>query len=131
MYKFIICLFLGLIIGCSSSSVPEKTSLLNFDYSLALEKAKQENKKLLLIFYADWCGPCKQFKATINGSTRIQEALKKDYLYYRINTDTEKEMSKKFKVSGIPASFILDASGKTLKNQSGSQSEKEFLDWLK
>ena len=60
-------------------------------YQEALDKAKQENKEIVLFFTADWCSNCTNMKEVTISSSKVQEALKK-VIYLEIDVDNEKEL---------------------------------------
>jgi len=67
------------------------------------------NQPCIIDFYADWCRPCKMVAP-------IMEDLAKEYqgkvVFYRINTDQERELSQTFNISSIPAILYVPKSGK-------------------
>ena len=58
----------------------------------------------IIDFYADWCGPCRRVAP-------ILEKLAQEYdgqlLIYKINVDQEKELSRAFKITSIPAVLFI------------------------
>jgi thioredoxin 1 len=60
---------------------------------------------VLLDFWATWCGPCRMLGPTI-------EDLKKKYAgkvsFEKINVDINRQLSAYFRVSAIPAVFIVN-----------------------
>jgi thioredoxin len=60
-------------------------------------------------FYADWCRPCKMVAP-------VMEDLAKEYkgkvVFYKVNTDQERELSKMFNIQSIPAILYIPANGK-------------------
>jgi thiol-disulfide isomerase/thioredoxin len=92
----------------------------------AYKQAKKENKKVLLMFHASWCGWCKKMDASLNDPT-----CKKlfDDNYVIANLDVMEQPAKaalenpgsldqlkafKGEKSGLPFWVILDAKGKLL-----------------
>ena len=81
--------------------------------------------KVLIDFYADWCGPCKMFH-------KVLEELDKDtdYSIGLINSDNFIDLCKEYKVFSIPNIKVF-SNGELIKENKGfmSISElKEFLD---
>lgn len=86
----------------------------------------------LVVFYADWCGPCQNMKRSVWPNSQIQELVKdyKNGKIYWVNVDKEKEYVRKYKIRGIPTVMVIDSSGKPLKRATGYmtvQQVKEFL----
>ena len=84
---------------------------------------KQE--KVLIDFYADWCGPCKMFH-------KVLEELDNEnkYLIGLINTYNFLDLCKKYKVFSIPSIKVF-SNGELIKEKKGFMSLdelKEFLD---
>ncbi|WP_036452470.1 thioredoxin family protein [Mycoplasma buteonis] len=51
----------------------------------------------LLVFYADWCGPCKMYKGT------LEEISQKDNVeVFRVNIDSDKDFAIENNVASIP-----------------------------
>jgi len=58
---------------------------------------------LLIDFYADWCGPCKQFGPIID---KLKEEMGDSVRVIKIDVDKNKSLSQKMKVISIPAVMI-------------------------
>ncbi len=63
-----------------------------------------QDKPVLLDFYADWCGPCQSLLPTV-------EKLSKEYEgkieIQKVNVDQNSELAAKFEVRSIPALFFM------------------------
>ncbi len=81
-----------------------------------------QEKPVLLDFYADWCGPCQTLLP-------IVEKLSKEYEdrieVRKVNVDDNRELSQKFQVRSIPALFFIKDS-KIVDNQAGLAPEHEL-----
>ena len=80
--------------------------------------------KVLVDFYADWCGPCKMLSP-------ILEELEKEgaVKVCKINVDEEPDLAAKFGVMSIPALFVLK-DGKITNQAVGAQPKARILDML-
>ena len=82
------------------------------------EEIKEE--KVLVDFYADWCGPCK-----IMGE--ILESV--DGNIVKVNTDTFPRLAQKFGIMSIPT-LILFKDGSESNKMIGLKSKDEILDFI-
>ena len=101
------------------------------NYDKALEKAKAENKAVLLDFTgSDWCGWCiKMVKETLSQKEFTDYAAKNlvlvevDFPNKKEQTEETKkknaELQKKFEAKGFPTFVLVDKDGKMLGKQVG------------
>ncbi|MBQ7846899.1 MAG: thioredoxin [Clostridia bacterium] len=80
--------------------------------------------KVLVDFYADWCGPCKMLSP-------ILEELEKEgsVKVCKINVDEENALAIRYRVSNIPM-LVLFENGKATKTTLGYQSKEKLLDFI-
>ena len=78
--------------------------------------------KVLVDFYADWCGPCKALG-------EILETLE-DISILKINVDEHQDLAIQFGVMSIPT-IILFEHGEQKKNNIGLMNKEELENWLK
>lgn len=89
----------------------------NFD-----EKIKKD--RVLVDFYATWCGPCKMLGLVLEkfDDENIVPILKLD-------VDEAKDVAEKYKVFTIPT-LIIFKNGKEIKRKVGYQSLDELRKWV-
>ena len=79
------------------------------------------NEKVLVDFYANWCGPCKMLRPILDeiandrGTTKIMS----------INVDEADELSQKYGVISIPC-LILFENGKEINRSVGLKSKSDI-----
>ena len=67
------------------------------------KEIKKSEKKVLLDFYAEWCGPCRMV------SPLVDEIAEENPQYFvgKINVDEEPELAAEFGVTSIPMLAVL------------------------
>lgn len=94
------------------------------DIAAALVKAKKNNKRVLLMFGANWCGWCHKLHGVFESNREIGKTLL--YEYERVNIDIGKmdknmDLVRKYGAradkEGVPYLTVLDADGKAIANQ--------------
>lgn len=94
-------------------------------YQAAREKARKTRRPLLVDFFADWCGPCKQMDQTTFRDPEVLRLLKR-YVPVRLNLDKEEKLARQFGIESIPHVVILDPDGKVTQERIGYQAPAAF-----
>ena len=89
------------------------------------EKVLRSNKKVLVDFYADWCGPCMMMGPVID---KLSEEID-DISFVKINVDDAENVARNYGVMSIPALFIFE-NGKVVKNSVGLKSIDELKEFI-
>jgi thioredoxin 1 len=88
-----------------------------------LKKLFEENKQVLIDFYADWCGPCRMLAPVIEEiKTEKADTLK----VVKINVDENQEIASQYGVRSIPT-LVVVKDGKVFKQSVGFKSKSEIL----
>lgn len=77
---------------------------------------------VLVDFYADWCGPCKNMAPVLK---QLKSELKDAVSIIKINVDTNQTLAAKYQVQGVPT-FIVFKNGQQTWRQSGMQTVQQL-----
>jgi len=105
-------------------------------YDELMEIIAQTDKKVLLDFYADWCVECLRMEGSTYSQALVQKELE-NFLVLKADVtaqdDLDKELMRKFKVIGPPATLFFSAEGKLVNSSSffGFKNAEEFVTHLK
>ena len=83
------------------------------------------DKKVLVDFYADWCGPCKMLGPIIEELSEEND----DYSYVKINVDEAENISRQYGVMSIPTLIIFE-NKEVSKKSVGFKTKDELKDFL-
>lgn len=86
----------------------------------------ENNKVVLIDFYADWCGSCQTLLPTIH---KLAEEFEGDVTIKKVNVDKNGELAAQFGVRSIPTLVYLNK-GKEIGRQNGLISEGQLRDQL-
>jgi thioredoxin 1 len=92
----------------------------NFD-----KEVIQHSGKVLVDFWAEWCGPCLMLSPIIDEIA----TEKPDIKIAKINVDEEIDLAAKFNVSSIPCIMIFEG-GQPIKTIIGFHQKQEYLQAL-
>lgn len=93
----------------SSLATTKTTGMSKADY----EKIFDTDKVVLVDFYADWCGPCKQMKPDIDA---ITNEMADKVTVVRINADDNIELCKELQIDALPTIKVYKNKALTWSN---------------
>jgi len=100
------------------------------DYEKGLALGKSSNKKIMINFYADWCGYCKKMEKETFGAPKVADYLNANFIAIRINSDKNMELARAYHVTGLPVTWFLTENGDKIGNRPGWMNAGTFLDLL-
>ncbi|MBL0134397.1 MAG: thiol reductase thioredoxin [Chitinophagaceae bacterium] len=86
----------------------EKFKELVFDYTTEKEWKYKGTLPAIIDFYADWCGPCKMVAPVLE---ELSDEFEGDVFIYKIDTETEMELSAVFGIQSIPTFLFVPLEG--------------------
>jgi thioredoxin-related protein len=95
------------------------------------QRSEDENKKVFLVFNADWCRYClKMEKETFQDPTVIAY-VNRNFVPIRVNSDRQQEIAMKFGVRGLPDTRFINEKGEVITYRPGYIAADELLKVLK
>lgn len=84
------------------------------------------NKKVIVDFFATWCGPCKMLSLVLDQLSNEYENI----TFVKVDVDKCHEVSKKYGIMSVPT-LILFENGKKVDLKIGYQDIENLRKWLK
>ena len=94
---------------------------INFD-----DEIKNSKVPVLIDFWAEWCGPCKQIGPILE---EIGEAKKDKLKILKLNIDENPSTPQKYNIRGIPT-LLLFKEGKLVDTKIGSLPKSALESWI-
>lgn len=89
----------------------------------SFSKIINQDKPVLVDFYADWCGPCKMMNPILK---EVKDALDNKVSIIKINVYKNQSLAAKLQVRGVPT-LILYRAGKQVWRQSGVVPKNDLI----
>ncbi|MBP6430898.1 MAG: thioredoxin family protein [Ferruginibacter sp.] len=99
------------------------------DIAYAIEKAKAQNKFVLIQAGGNWCSWCIEFARFCKASPKIDSLINSSFVWYHLNYSKENKNSAAFRAYGYPQRFgfpvfvILDSYGRQIHTQNSEYFE--------
>ena len=89
------------------------------------QEVVNSEKKVLLDFWAPWCGPCQMVLPIVESIA----AERHDIKVCKVNVDENPELARQFRVMSIPTLVVMEE-GKILSQARGARPKKAILGML-
>lgn len=127
--KFLVLIFLSVGLLAASTAFSASVRWRGYDEGIAL--GKQENKKIFLYFWAEWCKYCEKMEKDTLNKPEIASYLNEKFIAVKVNSDSEQDVAIKYFVRGLPTSWFIGEKGEKISNLPGYVSPEMFLPILK
>lgn len=89
-------------------------------------EVKQSDIPVVVDFWAEWCGPCKQIGPSLE---EISVALDGKVKIVKVDVDSNPNSPAQMGVRGIPALFLFK-DGQVVSNQTGALPKAALQNWI-
>lgn len=87
------------------------------------EEVLKSNEKVLVDFYADWCGPCKMMAPVVE---EVAKELEGKIKVGKVNVDDNQDLAMEYEVMSIPTLVVIEK-GEAVKTLVGFRSKEDLL----
>jgi thioredoxin 1 len=101
----------------------ENSTLIKLDESNFDREVNQDEKPVIVDFWAEWCGPCKMITPVLEEIAREKAGSVK---VAKVNVDENQSLSIKYNIRAIPA-LLFFKSGQLRDQVTGVMSKKDLL----
>jgi len=96
------------------------------DDASAVHYFKHNDLPLIVDFWADWCGPCKQMSIEFGKATAL---LEPQFRLVKVDVDKSKMLAQQFNIRSIPT-LVLVKKGTEIARHVGAMSSTELVQWV-
>jgi thioredoxin 1 len=93
--------------------------MLDIESEEEFEEILEENEKVIVDFWAEWCGPCKSIAPHYEDLSEDHE----DMIFAKLEVEKVPEVSKEYKVSSIPTFVAFEEEEEVSRNTGSDPSQ--------
>src|SRR5437899_11541840 len=101
----------------------DNSTVIKLDESNFDREVTQDDKPMIVDFWAEWCGPCKMISPLLDEIAREQAGSVK---IAKVNVDENQSLSLKYNIRAIPA-LLFFKNGQLRHHVTGVASKKDLL----
>lgn len=131
MSKWAAPLMFAMVLLAGLVYVPRARAAVDFTkYDEALSRAAEQDKHVMLYFWADWCKYCAMFNQEVLPNEKVMESLNDSFLSVMVNIEEDRELAEKYQARTLPMIVFLDSSGEVIGALPGYLPPADFLEVL-
>ena len=123
-FKFILIISL---ICISFQFFGKDSEVIRLDKKNFVKKVLKSNNIWLILFYAPWCGHCKEFHPEFE---KIARATKGLFKLGAVNCEEERDLAQRYKVEGFPTVLFFGDNKDKFEEYGGDREAKKIIDYL-
>jgi protein disulfide-isomerase len=97
------------------------------DVQQAYQLAREQNKLVVLHFWAEWCMPCRRLDSFVFNHPQVAEALSKQVIAVKLNIDEHRELAMAYNIRSIPTDVLVNANGQVIARRPSPSSADAYL----
>ena len=114
-----------------NNNIPEnnenqKSDVLDIELSNFETEVIKSEKKVLIDFYADWCGPCQKLSPIVDKFAEEHSEIK----VVRIDIDAQEDLADRYNIRSIPTLVVIE-NGEEINRVIGLVSEEKIIELCK
>ncbi len=131
-------MMLALVTGCATTETvtsaepiddPFRNAIRSGSLSEAQTQAEMDDRLLIVVGTADWCGPCRQMKADTWADRRVHNWTNRRALVYYLDIDEHRDIARSLEISSIPQ-IVVFRGDREIDRVVGYRAPDPFLEWL-
>jgi thioredoxin-related protein len=127
-----LALIVALFIGAANAATTRADGGIQWlSYTEGRQRGEAENKKIFLVFNADWCSYCLQMEKETFQNPTVIAYLNRNFVSISVNSDKEQAIAAKYNVRGLPSTWFIAENGDRIANRPGYIAADEMLKILK